>query len=238
MARLSEPPRLRGRPRHGPSARYDCWHSPGPDDRRFSRSRWEFVNFERAMIRLPDSKTGAKTLYLNAPTLTVLSELPRVEGNPFVIVGERKGAHLVNLQKPWGRIRKSAGMADVRLHDLRHSFARCRSGWHVAPDYWSSPRSFSAADHASLCAPRSRPFACCQRSHRGPNCWSTCHCLATGKDELTVGRALKERDQTRLGRQNEFKMGLRGLLVLASTAPGHQRIAGWPVAPALLFHSF
>ncbi len=85
--------------------------------------RWEFVNFARAMIRLPDSKTGAKTLYLNAPALAVLNELPRVDGNPFVIVGERKGARLVNLQKPWRRIRKAAGLDDVRLHDLRHSFA-------------------------------------------------------------------------------------------------------------------
>jgi integrase len=85
--------------------------------------KWEFVDFDRAVIRLPDSKTGAKTLYLNAPALAVLSELPRVEGNPFVIVGERKGAHLVNLQKPWRRIRRAAGLDDVRLHDLRHSFA-------------------------------------------------------------------------------------------------------------------
>jgi integrase len=85
--------------------------------------KWEFVDFERAVIRLPDSKTGAKTLYLNAPALAVLNEIPRVAGNPFVIVGERKGARLINLQKPWRRIRKSAGLDDVRLHDLRHSFA-------------------------------------------------------------------------------------------------------------------
>jgi integrase len=85
--------------------------------------RWEFVNFERGMIRLPESKTGAKTLYLNSPALAVLRELPRVDGNPFVIVGERKGARLVNLQKPWRRIRNAAGLRDVRLHDLRHSFA-------------------------------------------------------------------------------------------------------------------
>jgi integrase len=85
--------------------------------------KWEFVNFERGTIRLPDSKTGAKTLYLNAPALTVLEELPRVDGNPFVIVGVRKRARLVNLQKPWRRLRKAAGLDDVRLHDLRHSFA-------------------------------------------------------------------------------------------------------------------
>jgi integrase len=85
--------------------------------------KWESVDFERAVIRLPDSKTGAKTLYLNAPALAVLNEIPRVAGNPFVIIGERKGARLINLQKPWRRIRKSAGLDDVRLHDLRHSFA-------------------------------------------------------------------------------------------------------------------
>jgi integrase len=85
--------------------------------------KWEFVDFERATIRLPDSKTGAKTVYLNAPALTVLAELPRFDGNPFVIVGERKGARLVNIQKPWRRIRKAARLDDVRLHDLRHSFA-------------------------------------------------------------------------------------------------------------------
>ena len=71
--------------------------------------KWEFVNFEHGTIRLPDSKTGAKTLYLNAPALAVLRELPRVDGNPFVIVGERRGARLVNLQKPWRRIRTCSG---------------------------------------------------------------------------------------------------------------------------------
>jgi integrase len=85
--------------------------------------KWSFVDLERGVIRLPDSKTGAKTLYLNAPALDVLNGLPRVEGNPFVIVGQKRAARLVNLQKPWRRIRNAAGLCDVRLHDLRHSFA-------------------------------------------------------------------------------------------------------------------
>ncbi len=85
--------------------------------------KWEWIDFERFCIRLPDSKTGAKTLYLNAPALEVLANTPRIEGNPHVICGEKDGAHLVNLQKPWKRIRQAAGLEDVRIHDLRHSFA-------------------------------------------------------------------------------------------------------------------
>jgi len=85
--------------------------------------KWEWIDFERACIRLPDSKTGAKTLYLNAPALEVLANTPRLEGNPHVICGDKDGAHLVNLQKPWKRIRQAAGLEEVRIHDLRHSFA-------------------------------------------------------------------------------------------------------------------
>jgi integrase len=84
---------------------------------------WAHVDMERAMLTLPDSKTGAKAVFLSPPALDVLANLPRMENNPYVICGEKDGAHLVNLQKPWGRIRKRAGLEDLRLHDLRHSFA-------------------------------------------------------------------------------------------------------------------
>lgn len=85
--------------------------------------KWEWIDWEGSCVRLPDSKTGAKTIYLNAPALQVLANLPRLEGNPHVICGLKKGERLVNLQKPWRAIRKRAGLDDVRIHDLRHSFA-------------------------------------------------------------------------------------------------------------------
>lgn len=85
--------------------------------------RWEWVDFDNACVRLPDSKTGAKTIYLSSPAMQVLATIPRLEGNPHVICGQKAGSRLVNLQKPWNLIRQKAGFPDVRIHDLRHSFA-------------------------------------------------------------------------------------------------------------------
>jgi len=85
--------------------------------------RWDHVDFERACLRLPESKTGPKIIHLNAPALEVLNGIKRQESSPWVIAGRDQGKPLVNLRKPWHRIRERAGLGGVRLHDLRHSFA-------------------------------------------------------------------------------------------------------------------
>ncbi|MBL6597986.1 MAG: site-specific integrase [Alphaproteobacteria bacterium] len=72
---------------------------------------------------LPDSKTGEKAIFLPAAAVELLSSLPRVEGNPHVIVGQKAGGHLIGLRKIWMRVRRRAELNDVRIHDLRHSFA-------------------------------------------------------------------------------------------------------------------
>jgi integrase len=85
--------------------------------------RWDDIDFDRSEIRLRDSKTGARIVQLSPPAIEVLADLPREAGNPHVIPGLKEGRNLVNLQKPWRAIRTAAGLDDVRIHDLRHSFA-------------------------------------------------------------------------------------------------------------------
>lgn len=85
--------------------------------------RWENVDFDRAYLRLLDSKTGQKLIPLGAPALSVLEALPQVSVNPHVLPGGREGQPLVNIAKVWRAVRQAAGLDDVRLHDLRHSFA-------------------------------------------------------------------------------------------------------------------
>jgi integrase len=85
--------------------------------------RWEHVDFERECLRLPDSKTGAKVVYLNAPARALLQKLPRMADNPRVIPGMRADSASAAIDNAWSRARTAAGLGDVRLHDLRHSFA-------------------------------------------------------------------------------------------------------------------
>jgi integrase len=85
--------------------------------------KWEYVDIPGKVLRLPDSKTGAKVVHLGQPAVEVLEKIERVEKNPWVIVGTKEGARLSDLQPFWQRVRARAGLKDVRIHDLRHTFA-------------------------------------------------------------------------------------------------------------------
>ena len=85
--------------------------------------RWEDVRLEASEVRLRDSKTGPRVVSLSPAAARVLAGLPRATDNPWVIAGRRPGTRIPHLTYYWYRVRERAGLEDVRIHDLRHSFA-------------------------------------------------------------------------------------------------------------------
>lgn len=91
---------------------------------------WRHVDFDRGLLLLPDSKTGQKTIVLNAPALAVLNGLTRA--GRYVIAGDSVGTPeekpRADLKRPWAMVSREAGLEGIRLHDLRHNFAAFGAG--------------------------------------------------------------------------------------------------------------
>jgi integrase len=90
--------------------------------------QWAHVDLKQCALRLPDSKTGAKTIHLSPAAVTVLKRWPRQLGSPYVFPGtgrKDQGTHLhpSTLTHAWADLRETIGLADTRLYDLRHSYA-------------------------------------------------------------------------------------------------------------------
>jgi len=85
--------------------------------------KWADLDLESGYLRLSDSKTGQKAIPLNAGALEVLASLPQLVGSPYVFPAHRGDGHYEGTPKVWRIVRAKAGLEDVRLHDLRHSFA-------------------------------------------------------------------------------------------------------------------
>lgn len=89
-----------------------------------THAKWEFVNWEKRTLLVPRAKSGRpRTIHLNSAALELLRSIPRIDGNPFIFPSPVTGRPSPSLHFPWWRIRERAGLSDVRLHDLRHSFA-------------------------------------------------------------------------------------------------------------------
>lgn len=81
-------------------------------------ARWDWIEHRRGLLRLPDSKTGARDIHLPAEAMAILAGLPRT--SIYIMPGET-GGPIGGIQRIWRRVRKAAGIDDVRLHDLRHT---------------------------------------------------------------------------------------------------------------------
>lgn len=83
--------------------------------------KWEYVR--DGFLALPDSKTGPKRIVLGKEATELLKQIVKIEGNPYVVTGTVEGQHWNDMQHPWRRIRSKAKLPDLRIHDLRHTFA-------------------------------------------------------------------------------------------------------------------
>jgi integrase len=92
--------------------------------------QWKWIDLDAGALSLPDTKNGALHLPLATGALALLSELRgRAESDDVHVFPSRVGGQsLSTIQKPWRRIRALAELEDVRLHDLRHSFASVAAG--------------------------------------------------------------------------------------------------------------
>ena len=87
-------------------------------------AKWAWVDYDRCLIALPDSKTGAKPVFLSEAAIAILKEQSSSSGNgEFIFPGPGKNGAMVNLRKPWIKVCERAGLSSVRLHDLRHTAA-------------------------------------------------------------------------------------------------------------------
>jgi integrase len=85
--------------------------------------RWDAVDFERGYLRLDDTKTGKSVRPLGQSAVALLAALPRIQGNPYVLPGLTAKEHLKEIKRVWYAVRHAAKLKELRLHDLRHSFA-------------------------------------------------------------------------------------------------------------------
>ena len=85
--------------------------------------KWDDVDRTAGDLRLRDAKAGPRMVPLTNPVRRILDKLSRQPGNPWVIIGQRPGKNLTDLHHYWRPVRERAGLSDLRLHDLRHSYA-------------------------------------------------------------------------------------------------------------------
>lgn len=87
-------------------------------------AEWSWVDYKLKLIALPESKTGAKPLFLSEAAIALLERQRVISGSgTFIFPGTGKEGRMINLRKPWLKVCERAGLNGVRLHDLRHTAA-------------------------------------------------------------------------------------------------------------------
>lgn len=88
------------------------------------RLRWEHIRLDLRLLTVPLSKSGKpRHIPLSDEAISVIRAIPHIPGNPWLFPGHAPGKPLSDVYLFWNRIRRELGLKDVRIHDLRHTFA-------------------------------------------------------------------------------------------------------------------
>ena len=87
-------------------------------------AKWSDFDLERQSWRISISKSGkARHVPLSDGVIALLATVPRLPKCPWAFANPKTGLPYQSFYCSWNRARTRAGLADVRIHDLRHSFA-------------------------------------------------------------------------------------------------------------------
>ena len=88
------------------------------------KARWENVHLEQRLLTVPISKSNRpRYIALSDEAVTVIRGLPRQAGCPWLFPGQAPHKPLSDIYLFWNDLRQQLGIAEVRIHDLRHTFA-------------------------------------------------------------------------------------------------------------------
>ena len=96
----------------------------GARKREILDARWENVDFDRCILTVPRAKSGrTRHIPLSQAAMDIINAQPRRPGNPWIFPNPKTGRPIISMHAGWDAARRRAGLPDVRMHDLRHSFA-------------------------------------------------------------------------------------------------------------------
>ena len=88
------------------------------------KARWEYVRLDLRLLIVPLSKSGKpRHIPLSDEAIMLIRAIPRQPGNPWLFPGHTPGKPLSDVYVFWNKLRRGLELADVRIHDLRHTFA-------------------------------------------------------------------------------------------------------------------
>ncbi|MEA3643041.1 MAG: tyrosine-type recombinase/integrase [Lamprobacter sp.] len=96
----------------------------GARKREVLTAQWVDIDLEQRRWRIEFNKTGkTRHVPLSQGMLSLLAKLPRIDGNAYLFPNPKTGKPFLTIFNSWNTARCQAGLGDVRIHDLRHSFA-------------------------------------------------------------------------------------------------------------------